>query len=154
MFAGPPLDYRRWIKIGLPPRLPESVPGCPGPWATPFCPSHAKTGGSPWDFLFIFCRDYFFQFLHTNGLCGSKCGRLIFRYHYVCRKKNWGSFCTGSPGPQTNPGTRLKPGRSIGFPVERSCPPLQSTKMLRGCRRLMWSSQASPDAWCARGLWP
>ena len=56
MFARPPLDYRHWIKIGLPPRLPESVPGCPGPWATPFCPFLAKTGGSRWDF---FCRDYF-----------------------------------------------------------------------------------------------
>ena len=51
MFAGSPFDYRRWIKIGLPPRLPESVPGCPGPWATPFSPFLAKTGGSRWDLL-------------------------------------------------------------------------------------------------------
>ena len=82
MFAGPPLDYRRWTKIGLPPRPPESVPGCPGPWATPFCPFLAKTGGSRGDF----CRDYFFQFLHTNGLYGFLYRCLIFWYHYVRRK--------------------------------------------------------------------
>ena len=51
MFAGQSLDYRRWIKIGLPPRLPESVPRCRGPWATPFCPFLAKTGGSQWEVL-------------------------------------------------------------------------------------------------------
>ena len=51
MFAGSPLDYWRRIKIGLQPRLRESVPGCPGPWATPFCPLLAKTGGPRWDFL-------------------------------------------------------------------------------------------------------
>ena len=51
MYAGPHLDYRRLTKIGLPPRLPESVPGCPGPWATPFCPFLAKTGGSRWRFF-------------------------------------------------------------------------------------------------------
>ena len=51
MFAGPPLDCRRWIKKGLPPRLPESVPGCPGPGATPFCPFLAETGGSRWIFF-------------------------------------------------------------------------------------------------------
>ena len=51
MSAGPPLDYRRWTKIGLPSRLPESVPGYPGPWATTFCPFLAKTGGSRWDFF-------------------------------------------------------------------------------------------------------
>ena len=51
MFAGPCSDCRRWIKIGLPPRLPESVPGCLGPGATPFCPFLAKTGGSRWYFL-------------------------------------------------------------------------------------------------------
>ena len=95
MIAGPPLDYRCWIKIGLPPRFPESVPGCPGPWATPFFPFLAKTGGSRWDF----CRDYFFQFLHTDGLDGSQYRCLIFWYHYV-RRKNLGVFSTGSTGPQ------------------------------------------------------
>ena len=84
MFAGPPLDYRRWTKIGLPPRPPESVPGCPGPWATPFCPFLAKTGGSR---LEILSRFFFFQFLRTGGLYGSQYRRLIFWYYYVHRKK-------------------------------------------------------------------
>ena len=49
----PPLDYQRWTKIGLSSRLPEPVPGYPGPWATPFCPFLAKTGGSRWAFFFV-----------------------------------------------------------------------------------------------------
>ena len=57
MFAGPPWEYRRRTKIGLPPRPPEHVPGCPGPFATLCCPFQAKAGGSPYDF---FGRDYFF----------------------------------------------------------------------------------------------
>ena len=63
MFAGPPSDCRRWMKIGLPPRLPESVPGCPGAWDTPFCPFLAKTGGSRWDF---FDRDHFSSTSHRR----------------------------------------------------------------------------------------
>ena len=53
MFPGPPWDYRRWTKMGLPSRLPESVPGGSGPWTTPFCLFLAKTGGSRWDFFFV-----------------------------------------------------------------------------------------------------
>ena len=88
MFAGPPSDYRSWTKIGLPPRPPESVPGCPGPCATSFCLFLGKTGGSRWDFL---SRLFFCQFPHTDGLYGSRCRRLNFWYYYVRRKK-WGIF--------------------------------------------------------------
>ena len=43
-----------------------SAPGVRA-WATPFCPFHAKTGGSRWDF----CRDLYLQFEHTDGIWGS-----------------------------------------------------------------------------------
>ena len=104
MFAGPPLDYRRWTKIGLPPRPPESVPGCPEPWVTPFCPFLAKTGGSRWNFL----SRLFFQFLHTDGLYGSQYRGLIFRYYYV-RRKDWGFFFTGSTGPHITSSPPFRP---------------------------------------------
>ena len=71
MFAGPPSDCRRWMKIGLPPRLPESVPGCPGAWDTPFCPFLAKTGGSRWDF---FVRDHFSSTSHRRFYMGLSTG--------------------------------------------------------------------------------
>ena len=92
----PPLDYQRWTKIGLSPRLPEPVAGFPGPWATPFCSFLAKTGGSRW--AYFFCRDYFSSTTAaTDGLCGSQ--HMHYFWYYFVRRKDWASFSTGSIRP-------------------------------------------------------
>ena len=91
MFAGPCSDCRRWIKIGLPPRLPESVPECPGHGTTPFRPFLAKKGALDG----IWCRDSFFQYLHTDSFYGSQYRCLIFWFYYI-RRKGWGSLSDGS----------------------------------------------------------
>ena len=91
----PPLDYQRWTKIGLSPRLPEPVAGFPGPWATPFCSFLAKTGGSRW--AYFFCRDYFSSTTAaTDGLCGSQ--HMHYFWYYFVRRKDWASFSTGNTG--------------------------------------------------------
>ena len=101
MFARPPLDYRRWAKIGSPPRPPESVPGCTGPWAPPFCPFFANTGGSRWD---CFVAIFVFLCNHTDGLYGS---------HYFVRQNDWEYFSTGSStGPHITSTTFQLPPKS------------------------------------------
>ena len=63
MFAGPPLDYRRWTTIGSPSRTPSPCQDAQGPGPLRFAPSsrkHAALDG-------IFLSRLFFQFLHTDG---------------------------------------------------------------------------------------
>ena len=92
----PPLNYQRWTKISLSPRLPEAVPGCPGPWATPFCPFLAKTGGSRWAYFFFVAIIFPVQQLQTvyTGLSTG-----VYFWYYFVRRKDWVSFSTGSAGP-------------------------------------------------------
>ena len=87
IFAGPPLDYRRWTKIGFSPRLREPVPGL-----LRFAPSSRKQAALEG---YLFLSRLFFQYEHTDGLYGSRYRRLFFWYYFV-RRKDWASFSTGS----------------------------------------------------------
>ena len=57
----PPLDYQRWTKIGLSSRLPEPVPGCPGPWALGYSVLPLPRGNRRLSMGIFFCR-LFFQY--------------------------------------------------------------------------------------------
>ena len=57
---------------------------------------------------FFFCRDYVFQFTTTDGLYGSQYRRLFFWYYYI-RRKDWGSFSSGSTGPHFTSSSPFSP---------------------------------------------
>ena len=99
MFAGAPLDYRRWIKVGLPPRLPQPVPGCPRPWAPPLCPFLAKTSGSRWEFLSrsFFAVPAYRWFIWVLVQASNFC----YHYSYVRRKKTGGLFLRVVQNPKS-----------------------------------------------------
>ena len=80
MFAGPPLDYRRWTKIGLPPRPPETCRDAQGPGPLRFAPSLRKQAALDGKLL---SRLFFSQDKHTEGLHGSQYRCLFFWYYYT-----------------------------------------------------------------------
>ena len=96
MFAGPPLDYRRWTKTGSQSRtrVRARMPTARGHSALPLPRENRQLS------MGFFLSRIVFQFLHTDGSCGSQYRRLIFWYYYV-RREDWGSFPAGSStGPR------------------------------------------------------
>ena len=79
MFAGPPLDYRRWTTIGSPSRTPSPCQDAQGPGPLRFAPSSRKQAALDG----IFLSRLFFQFKHPDGLLGSQYRRLFFWYYFV-----------------------------------------------------------------------
>ena len=80
MFAGPPLDYRRWTTIGSPSRTPSPCQDAQGPGPLRFAPSSRKQAAL--DGIFFLSR-LFFQCKHTDGLYGSQYRRLFCCYYFV-----------------------------------------------------------------------
>ena len=146
VFAGPPLDYRRWTKIGFSLQLPEAVPGL-----RRFSPSSRKQATLD---EHIVCR-YYLSSTNIRSLWVSVQASIFLVL--LCTSERLGSFSTGSStGPHSTSSPRSCPTKdplrsfqqedvqpSLVHPATK--PHLLDTNALRCAICLLYTSPSPRD---------